>query len=483
MSAEPEPKNEPTHSSPYIRTFAKDFAALSGKEPPGSAKKLSYGNLPKPPAVEKPTKKKLKKIKDSEEPKPLAVDTVTGSGPIDLVQLEKDVENMDIGGNQTKIVPAQKGEPTPEERQDILARLKARAEQNPSTPEELAPTNTPQAIPVADSAPVNYREPLPEAIIELPPVPEEVPLPTPVPEIEPSPLHTYTEDVADEIKNSNASSFSVLAAEKDAPARPVAPRASVNKIIPIAAGVLLLLLGIGAILGGYWYMTKNAPVPLVVSSASIVVSDAKVPLTGTGTTLQRAFADLATTDHPSDTITTVYVNVATTTREGITYLPSTGGAFITQMSLSAPDILLRNIDPSSVAGIVNTSGQSRPFMILRVLSYERTFSGMLTWESTMRSSLSMFYPLYAPNIPPPQSQIASTSSSTPKQILPIQPIFTSDTTSPQNTFTDEVVSSHDARVLKDVSGRTLLIYGYADKQTLIIARNEAAFTFLISRLK
>jgi hypothetical protein len=52
----------------------------------------------------------------------------------------------------------------------------------------------------------------------------------------------------------------------------------------------------------------------------------------------------------------------------------------------------------------------------------------------------------------------------------------------QRVFVDAVIDNHDVRVLKDEQGRQLMLYGYRDKETLIIARSEKAFSELLARL-
>ena len=64
--------------------------------------------------------------------------------------------------------------------------------------------------------------------------------------------------------------------------------------------------------------------------------------------------------------------------------------------------------------------------------------------------------------------------------MPIAP--TIDTSVPQSQFTDEIVANRSVRALKDISGRTIVLYGYADKATLILVRDEDAFTFIVNRL-
>jgi hypothetical protein len=49
-------------------------------------------------------------------------------------------------------------------------------------------------------------------------------------------------------------------------------------------------------------------------------------------------------------------------------------------------------------------------------------------------------------------------------------------------FRDEVVSNHDVRVYRDASNKSLIIYGYWDQKTLIIARDPAGFAEILARL-
>jgi hypothetical protein len=509
MSTDPEPTNTSgdTHdASPYIRTFAKDFAALSGKTPDQATTKIEREIRTPPPGpqkriVMKKEKHVKKDVPSTVEPAPLAVDAVLGDGPVDFNQLQKDVDNLDdaalgikksskstndlttaldLSDTPSNEVPEKtvvQAEPSAAERESVLARLRARAKKTDAAPQisqtlpsvktETVSVPTPIPPPALETSPEprQYREPIPE--VEIPFVPPSPRTPEPYtppapPQIRtsadgPSRLHTYSSDTAEEIKETNASPFSVLAAEHDA--RPLPPVAPVKKTsrgpLLVILGVLLLLVGGGGITAAYWFMSKSA-IPTTISTQGILTPDSTTQLSGSGPSLMRAFAAETQKPLPPDAVELVYASTATTSADGTMLTPSMGGNFIAQLSLAAPSILLRNIDPSSVAGVVHAGSETRPFFLLKVVSYDRTFSGMLTWESTMRQDLVSLYPL--------------------NQINP------SLAPSSDNQFSDEVVASHDTRVLRDSTGTTLLIYGYVDKQTLIIARNEAAFSLLVSRL-
>ena len=53
---------------------------------------------------------------------------------------------------------------------------------------------------------------------------------------------------------------------------------------------------------------------------------------------------------------------------------------------------------------------------------------------------------------------------------------------PKPGFVDEVVRNHDVRVYRDATGKSVLLYGYWNQTTLVIARDVAAFTELLQRL-
>jgi hypothetical protein len=465
MNIEPDLTSQsqgPIDSSQYIRTYAKDLATLSGKKTANNA----------PPSSAPPTASVAANVSTPAENVP---------------------ENTYVEESPTTLDST--------EREAILARLKARAEKSsadvssvpdtqeltslddiqpvPQTPTEL--TAAPLAAPrppkqINRLAPrAVMPEPAPEPRVEIPEIPAAPEVLRPEPIAEPAPLHTYTSDVAKQINESHATSFSVLAAEKDAPRKPPARPLKKTNFVPILAGVLLIIIGTGALTAAYLYMKNSAPVASVFSIPTLLVPDSKVMLSGTGTTLLQAFAKQADQTIPDNTVVVTYINQATTTPQGVVEQPASGGAFITALNLPAPNILVRNIDPISTVGIAHSGPQTRAFFILRVTSYERTFAGMLEWEGNMANDLSMLYPHY-PAPPPP-----AISSTTP--VAPfILPVSAPDLTAPAAQFSDEVIANHDARVLKDGAGRTIVLYGFADKQTLIIARDEAAFTLLLARL-
>lgn len=361
-----------------------------------------------------------------------------------------------------------------EDRNAILARLRARTAAVTPPPATALPSAADRLIEASALTPTAPETFVPPAPTQPPPLPEKIPDGT-------AGLHTYKNDFAERIEEKGASALSVLAAESDAHAREVAPEpVKKTSVALVLVGIVIALLGAAAVYATYGYLKTNSPVIITPSAPSLIFVDERQELSGSGHDLLVAFAESASRPLAVGGVRLVYTSVSTTTAGVTSSVPTPGGALIKNLELPAPDILLRSIQPESTAGVVHagTSAESeqRPFFILRVDSYERSFAGMLAWEPTIVQDLALLYPSYPAATPLATLQsVATTTSVTPA------PATTRLSSAPL-VFKDEVVGSHDIRVLYDGNGRSLLMYGYWNPTTLIIARDVAAFTELVNRL-
>lgn len=307
--------------------------------------------------------------------------------------------------------------------------------------------------------------PSPEIVEQIPvpsslaPEPEQQFAVEPSPAPEPpknTPLETYAGDFSDRMKKENASPITVLAAEQDAQSGRASPEpvkhSRSNMIYVVVGAILLIASGSGVYVAYTRYAISLVPIILApVASAPIFVDD-RQEIVGTGATLLEAIEQSDTRALAPNTVRFLYTTSATTTDNSV----------FSALQVPAPDILLRNINAEgSMAGIVNVGGAQSPFFILSVTSYSDTFSGMLKWEPTMPSDLGELFPAYP--------AIASSTATT-------------TVTTAATVFHDEVVGNHDVRVYRDSAGRSILLYGYWNQTTLIIARDANAFTELLNRL-
>lgn len=297
-----------------------------------------------------------------------------------------------------------------------------------------------------------------------------------------SPLHTYSGDFADHIDEKKASTFSVLAAQADtAPVRRPTSAPSKSSLTLILAGAVCAVLVIGggvALFAAYRSSSSSAPLSLVPTVTSLIPADETRELSSTDP--RSTLVALSAESLPEGSLIVGYATESTTTATGILHSPISGVALLQALALGMPDIVLRNTSDATI-GIIHAGSETRPFIILRTSSYERTRAGMLTWEGTVGDTLTDLYPAYpatqAPAVTPPSTSTSTalTAIATPVPSTSVSPLGMAG-------FADAVVANHDVRELKDEEGNVVLIYGYRDKETLLIARDEAAFTALIGRI-
>mgnify|MGYP001589933365 FL=1 len=270
------------------------------------------------------------------------------------------------------------------------------------------------------------------------------------------PLKTYAGDFSERMKETHASAATVLAAEQDASPRTpqvVSGNSSQSNLPYIIAGILLLVAGgFGAYVAYTRYQAVSAPVVLTQNASAPIFVDESEQISGTGTVLLKAIEQSVARPLAPNTIR--LLSVASTT----------AGSVFSALPLSAPDILLRNVNAAgSMAGVAHAGDSQGPFFILSVDSYGETFAGMFSWEPRMPRDLKALFPPY------PQSSAGTTTAAT-------------STPSTQPEFRDEVVSNHDVRIYRDAAGRSVLLYGYWNQTTLIIARDQEAFAEILERL-
>lgn len=446
--------------NPYIRTYAKDLAALQkGGQPPSVG--TPSGTPPTTPA-------------DSERESVLA-------------RLRERAANDPVKEGQ--LLPDRLPMPVPKAASTGPATLPA---PTPPPVRVVAPPPLPPPQPKPSAPPVPPRPPVltPPPVPPTPPPPPAPPIPlSPKPQAQvqsPSPIHTFKSDFADRIDTKGASTFSVLAAESDAgkkPGKKVREPFSLNRNVVITVlGMVLILAAGGGAYGVYRYVASKGVVPILGTVPSLVFADERQSIAGEGQKLLEAMAASAEQPLGEGKVRVVYLTQASTTASQQTVdIPLSGGRLVGSLQLSAPDILMRNIGPDSTVGVVHAGSETRAFFILRVLSYERTFAGMLQWERDMRQALNVLYPDYPTSLPAP-TVVTTTKVVNGKTITATTTLPGIAPTPVAPRFVDEIVANHDTRALKDGEGRTLLIYGYKDKELLVIARDEAAFTELVRRL-
>jgi len=403
-------------AAPTMRTYASDVAALTGKPLPKNVK-----NTPVPPAppVEAPP---------------------------------------------AVIIP--KAPTTNESKEAVLARLRLKAESHTPPPPEPTPfaplPHAPSTTESRDQVLKRLRQNTAPATSEVAAAPPRV--------------HTYKSDFSEHATESGASRISMVAAQADAVRAPVVltQKKRTNTVAFIAGGMLVIA-GLGAVYAAYRFAVGEPPIPVETYVPSLIFADERVRLEGSAEDLRTQLASGAGLSLSEGDVAVAYLSFSTTTKEqGTIEIVASGKELIEALALPAPAVLLRAIEPQSMAGLAHVGDATHPFFILRVDSYERSFAGMLEWEPTMERDLSLFYPPHPVLVVEPPPTISTTTEASTTPVVAPPPFRLS--------FVDEVIGNRDVRVLKDADGRVVMLYGYRDKETLLLARSPEAFLELLERL-
>ncbi|MBI2409851.1 hypothetical protein HYV30_02290 [Candidatus Kaiserbacteria bacterium] len=331
--------------------------------------------------------------------------------------------------------------------------------------EMLQKGGTPELAPLESPLQSTRESPKEKPLVPPVPLPPLAKIPSAVPKPEPlvAPLETYASDFTDKVQKEGASPATVLAAEQDSAPRVVRLASTSsgrgNRLYVIAGIILILAGGTGAAVAFLRYQSTLVPVILAPSVRAPIFVDEREEISGTGAKLTQAIEQSLTRGLAPGTIRFLYLAPATTTED-----------VFSQLNVSAPGVLLRNIQPlGSMAGVINAGGEQSPFFILSVTSYGSTLSGMLGWETVMPSALALLYPPYRA-----AGASATASSTAATSTVPVPAVAAG--------FRDEDIVNHDVRIYRDSERRSIILYGYWNQSTLIIARNPEAFAEILERL-
>ena len=142
----------------------------------------------------------------------------------------------------------------------------------------------------------------------------------PIDKVDSSPIKTYSGDFVERIKETQASTATILAAEQDAEPRPVTAvteteepkKIQLNSILYVIAGVILLIIGItGSYIAYTRYLTAVTPITVAPSVQAPIFVDEREVISGTDTALLRAIEQSSTRMLTVGTVRLLYFDPAT----------------------------------------------------------------------------------------------------------------------------------------------------------------------------
>jgi len=292
-------------------------------------------------------------------------------------------------------------------------------------------------------------------------------------------IRTYKSDMEETIQAGHLSSINMAISENNKMMRQMkaesieTKKTGRNKNILIIS-LVLLFGGAAAILIPYFLVNKQAGTPTPTASAlsnqTIMTTDVEekinikdINLNGIDTTLNQRVEQ-------SSTNLGQIKDFLLTEGSGVNEKPLTASEFLTLIKADVPSEIARNLLPQYMFGMHNYNG-NQEFLILKVSSYDTTFSGMLSWETDLWQNFQNLFGLT--DAAPASVNASSTATSSPAN----QSSFGITV----KKFQDAAFDNKDARVVKDASGNIVFLYSIIDPNTIVITTSPDTLKEIISR--
>jgi len=271
-------------------------------------------------------------------------------------------------------------------------------------------------------------------------------------------LRTYQGDVQEAMSHDRTSTTSIYLAEQNRgnnadktliggePTKPLISTEDKNKFYALLGG-LLLVLGSLTIWAGYYLKSNEETV--VAQQTKTILSFSKEVVTSLASTtrpslIKTIIDNRKSFSSPINSI--LYINL-----EKSIGVIAEKESFLSLLTPSMPSALARTFSKQYMLGIYSFD-TNEPFIILKTEDYPASFAGMLRWEPLILNDLGDVF-----------SVVKSTSTTT------------------EAVFIDKELKNKDLRILKDPEGRTILLYSFIDKNTLLITRNESIFSAILAK--
>ncbi len=219
-------------------------------------------------------------------------------------------------------------------------------------------------------------------------------------------------------------------------------------VLPLV-GVLLFIVGGGIVFAVYKYThTQSTQVVIPQAMAILPYTTKKDIDVSKGTIHDQIFGSIVNQTKSYNGVLGgfLFVNLL----KGQTPLSAT--EFFSDLAPGAPGTLGRSIGDKYMTGVYSGTINT-PFIVLTSSDYGQTYSGLLAWETTMQHDMAGYFP----------GVVAPALTTTPR------------------SFEDDTFNNHDVRILRDDSGKIVLVYGFFDKNTFAITSNETVFQSLMTK--
>lgn len=274
-------------------------------------------------------------------------------------------------------------------------------------------------------------------------------------------IHTYTSDMADAIRENEASVIKIALAEKEKREREEiykeAEGSKSSKFFLALGGLILIA---GAIFGSYFFFKKSTVAPQTKTEVkdieTLISFDQKVFFDATDARIQTDLYSLIKSElEKESTLLSIKAIILTEDLgDGKRLLPVEN--LISILGDRAPQALMRTLDKDYMLGAYTDShGKEHVFLILKIKDYNQAYASMLEWEKTLLEDMFILFG---------------------------KDLGTEGISLFEKPWKDIIINNKDARIIYDKGGSELLYYVFPDKNTLVITDSQDTIKEITLRL-
>lgn len=277
------------------------------------------------------------------------------------------------------------------------------------------------------------------------------------------PIHTYTSDMADAVREQEGTVIKIALAEqkkRERNAMKAESRGSNPKnMLLIIGGIILIVAGVmGTLFLIQKSKSQSVVAPVQTKIEAFINYEDQSYIDTTGMAIREEAIKAITAESQKQTQPNSIKNFFLTTKTSTGTNTLTTSDFLTLLNINMPGGLERSLSPQFMIGSYKgTSGTDTPhlFLMFQTTDYNIAFAGILEWEKTMLDDMFMIFNI---DVNGDNQKLFATP------------------------FKDIIIENKDARVLSDQSGKDLLYYMFADKNTFVISDNQDTIKEILTRL-
>lgn len=280
-------------------------------------------------------------------------------------------------------------------------------------------------------------------------------------------VRTYKSDVEETVQTGHISSINIALAQSRKMMGQAAQTQLEEKKSTINKSVLIL--SIVLIIGGlsvffvpkFLVQVQNAPEPTpieTISSKPIMTVDLQEKINIKDINLNRVATTLKERIDQSSTQLGQIKNLYLTEGEGVSEKLINATKFSQIIGLNMPSEIQRTLKDPFMFGMHNYNGV-QTFLILKIGSFDTSFSGMLKWEINLWQDFKELFNLKSESIAPGEPSAIEIKK-----------------------FQDATFDNKDCRVVKNSSGNVIFLYSIIDQNTIVITTNTGTLREIINRM-